>query len=86
MLLQSHARYVDILPALPAALSQGEVRGLKARGNFEIDMQWKGHILQELQVKSKAGLPLRLRYRGKTITLETKKNKTYTFDADLNLL
>ncbi len=86
MLLQSHARYVDILPALPAALSQGEVRGLKARGNFEIDMQWKEHILQELQVKSKAGLPLRLRYRGKTITLETKKNKTYTFDADLNLL
>ncbi len=86
MLLQSHAHYVDILPALPAALSQGEVQGFKARGNFEIDMQWKQQTLQALKVKSNVGGPLRLRYRGKTIELETKKNKTYAFDADFNLL
>ncbi|WP_189627114.1 glycoside hydrolase family 95 protein [Sphingobacterium griseoflavum] len=86
MLMQSHTRYLDILPALPAALSEGNVRGMRARGNFEIDMQWKEKTLQALTIKSKSGQPLRLRYHGKTIILETKKNKTYTFDADLNLL
>ncbi|KGE14992.1 glycosyl hydrolase family 95 catalytic domain-containing protein [Sphingobacterium deserti] len=86
MLLQSHSSYIDILPALPASLPEGDVRGFKARGNFEIALQWQNGKLKMLQLKSKAGKPLKLRYDGKTVELKTKKNKVYSFDAELNLL
>lgn len=86
MLLQSHTAFVDILPALPKELSQGNVRGLKARGNFEIDLSWDEHKLTQVSVRSYAGKPLKLRYQGKVVEIPTKKNKKYTFDTALNLL
>lgn len=86
MLLQSQTTFVDVLPALPRELPQGEVRGLKARGGFEIDLKWLDNQLQQISVKSNAGKPLKLRYEGKVVEIPTKKNKTYTFDTALNLL
>ncbi|RZF59911.1 glycoside hydrolase family 95 protein [Sphingobacterium corticibacterium] len=86
MLLQSHTAFVDILPALPEELSQGKVSGLKARGNFEIDLAWDNHKLTQVSVRSHAGKPLKLRYNGKVVEIPTKKNKTYTFDTALNLV
>lgn len=86
MLLQSHAEFIDVLPALPAELAEGQVNGLRARGNFELDIHWEKHQLAVLTVRSQSGRPLKLRYRGKTITLPTKKNVSYRFDAELNRL
>jgi len=86
MLLQSHTKYIDILPALPSALPQGEVKGFCARGGFVINMQWKEAKLQQLTVVSRAGLPLLLRYNGKTRSIVTVKNGVYKFDALLNQL
>jgi len=67
MLLQSHAGFLEVLPALPAALSNGWVKGLLARGGFEVEINWKSGQLQYVIVHSKAGMPLKLRYQGKEV-------------------
>jgi alpha-L-fucosidase 2 len=86
MLIQSHTKYIDILPALPAALPNGEVKGICARGGFVIDMKWSDRELQLLKITSKAGMPLLLRYNNKIKNISTVKNGVYTFDALFNKL
>ena len=61
MLLQSHDGAVHLLPALPDAWAEGEVKGLQARGAFVADISWKGHRLQKATIRSEAGGVLRLR-------------------------
>ncbi len=66
MLLQSHnssgvakdktiGYELHLLPALPDAWSSGEVKGLKARGNYEVGIKWADHKLQEAVIKSNVG-------------------------------
>lgn len=86
MLLQSHTKYIDILPALPDALPNGEVKGLCARGGFVMDMKWQDGKLKYLKVLSKAGMPLLLRYDGEIKSITTTKNGVYKFDALLQSL
>jgi alpha-L-fucosidase 2 len=86
MLLQSHTKFIDILPALPAALPDGEVKGICARGGFVIDMKWSSGKLDKLVVTSKAGMPLLLRYNKMIKNIPTVKHGVYTFDASLNKL
>jgi len=83
MLLQSHMGYIELLPALPSALPDGEVRGLCARGGFEINMQWKAGELQQVNILSKAGGPCIIKYKEKTITLNTTKGQAYTLNGSL---
>jgi alpha-L-fucosidase 2 len=86
MILQSHTKFIDILPALPAALPNGEVKGYCARGGFVFDIKWADGKLQELTIISKAGQPLLLRYNNKVVNISTTKNTVYKFDASLNKL
>lgn len=64
MLLQSHRGFIHLLPALPAAWPDGEVRGLKARGGFEVGIVWRrGHVVRAT-VKSPRDTTCRVVYPG----------------------
>ena len=61
MLLQSHDQAITLLPALPDAWDKGSVKGLRARGGFELGIHWIGRSLQKATVISLRGEPCTLR-------------------------
>ena len=61
MLLQSHAGCLHLLPALPAAWPTGEVRGLCARGGFDVDIAWSDGVVVRAAIRSKLGQECRVR-------------------------
>ena len=71
MLLQSWGGDIRVLPALPSAWPTGEVRGLKARGAFTVDLAWRDGALTTCMLKGTPGQTARLIYRDqkKTLTL-----------------
>ncbi len=76
MLLQSHNNIIRLLPALPAAWKDGEVKGLCARGGFEISMQWKNHQLIKATVYSKQGGKSKLIYNNIEKQINIKRGET----------
>ncbi len=61
MLVQSHAGFIDILPALPAEWSTGKATGLKAIGNFTVDIEWASGSPKLFKVTSVKGGTFRLK-------------------------
>jgi alpha-L-fucosidase 2 len=61
MLLQSHDGAIHILPALPSAWKHGSIKGLRARGGFEVDMRWEDGRIRELRIVSRLGGNCRIR-------------------------
>ncbi|MCH6255120.1 glycoside hydrolase family 95 protein [Puniceicoccaceae bacterium K14] len=83
MLLQSHAGVIELLPSLPAAWSDGSVKGLCTRGGFEVDMEWKSGKLVSATLRSKLGNPCKLRYAENLTTIETQKGESYDLGSKL---
>ncbi|SEG08952.1 glycoside hydrolase N-terminal domain-containing protein [Paenibacillus sp. UNC499MF] len=63
MLLQSHEGFLDLLPALPSAWPGGGVKGLRARGGYEADMEWEGGRLTQGRITASLAGTLRVGYK-----------------------
>ena len=78
MLLQSHAGRIELLPALPVAWDEGEVRGIRARGGFTIDMKWRGDTVTEARISSAKGGTATVAYNGKERKVSLEPGETVT--------
>jgi alpha-L-fucosidase 2 len=63
LLLQSHEDELALLPALPDGWRSGEVRGLRARGGFDVDLKWQDARLARAEITSRIGSICRVRSR-----------------------
>ena len=78
MLMQSDGETIDLLPALPQEWPTGEIKGIKARGNYEINLAWKNHQVSKAIIKSKNAGMVTVKYNGKQTTLQMKAGETKT--------
>jgi alpha-L-fucosidase 2 len=80
MLLQSQGGELQLLPALPAAWPTGSVRGLRARGGFEVtSLTWKNGQLERAEIRSTLGGECRIVSSGRTTVRATQPGETFTF-------
>lgn len=83
MLLQSHDGAVHLLPALPDEWSEGSIKGIKARGNFTVDIDWHNTKLQQARIVSNIGGICRLRTPIPVKVIGQDGNRTPIADNEL---
>lgn len=87
MLMQSHTDTIQILPALPEVWKNGSIEGLKAVGDFTVDVSWKELKPQTVHIVSNQGSPLYVSYPGiATATVYVNGKETQAEWNDMNTL
>ena len=91
MLMQSHCGFIELLPALPSDWKKGSIKGIVARGNFTINIEWSSEKLTKAEITSNMGGTCKI-YYGKSeyvvenicnsengfVEFQSEKGKTYT--------
>ncbi len=93
MLLQSHleaarsnVRILDLLPALPAAWPDGDVKGLRARGGFEVDLTWKNSKLVSVILHNTGGTACQLHYGNFVTDIKLKRGASVNLNSTLETM
>ena len=76
MLMQCDGETMHLLPALPKEWPAGEIKGIKARGNYEIDLAWNNGKVSKVSITSKNAGNLTVKYNGKQKALSFKAGET----------
>lgn len=82
LLMQSHLGYIELLPALPSAWTDGEMRGLVARGNFSLNFSWQNGKLRAAEVTARAGGVCRICTPNAKLYLMGDDAPESAYDAD----
>jgi alpha-L-fucosidase 2 len=84
MLVHSHNKEIKVLPALPDQWPDGHVNGLRARGDFTVDISWKDGELVEVRVQAgeRAQESIRVVYNNKAVKLSIKRGETITLNKN----
>jgi alpha-L-fucosidase 2 len=73
MLLQSHTGIIELLPALPRAWPAGKVSGLRARGGFTVDIEWKSGKVTNYRIASAEPREVKARVNGEVKTVRSEQ-------------
>jgi alpha-L-fucosidase 2 len=98
MLMQSHDPYatpvslsavasgdagvINLLPALPKALSRGKVTGLRARGGLSVDIEWADGKLVRATITASRAMPVKVRYGGKEVAIKARPKGVYRLSRE----
>ena len=91
VLAMHHGKLAEVpYPIIPGHVSvgriaemNGAVTGLRARGGFDVDLAWSNGRLTRVEIRSRLGWPLRIRYRAREVSVETRPDGTYVFGPEL---
>ncbi len=86
MLLQSHNGVLQLLPALPPAWESGHIKGLRARGGFEVDLYWKNGELTTVSLQSLLGKNCTILYNGQKTEFETEAGQKIKLNGRLEII
>ncbi len=86
MLLQSHAGEIELMPALPKEWPEGQVKGLRARGGFEIDMTWQSGQLEQATIHAIRGGICKVRLGERVVEFSTQPGEVLILNSQLSLV